>query len=63
MPAVVVVALVIVAVFVAAGLVLLVIVLREALRSRGEWAEEDRAAGEDLRRGISDKDFWALGPY
>lgn len=57
----VVIALVIIAVIVVAGLVLFVIVLCDALRSRHEWAEEDRAAGEDLRRGMADKDFWAFG--
>ncbi|HEX2400318.1 MAG TPA: hypothetical protein VFC01_31490 [Mycobacterium sp.] len=61
MSAVVVVALVIVAVIIAAGIVVLVIVLREAWPSRGEWAEEDRAAGEDPRRGLAE-DFWAGPP-
>jgi hypothetical protein len=61
MTAVVVVALVIVAVIVAAGLVVLVLVTRDAYRTRDQWAEEDRAAGADLRRGLADKDFWA-GP-
>ena len=54
-------ALVIVAVIFAAGLVVLVFVTRDAYRTRDQWAEEDRAAGEDLRRGVADKDFWA-GP-
>lgn len=62
MSAVVVVALVIVAVIIVAGVVVLVIVVREAWPSRREWAEEDRAAGEDPRRGVADKDFWAGPP-
>jgi hypothetical protein len=61
MSGVVVAALVIVAVIVAAGFVLLIFVVRDAWPSRGEWAEEDRAAGEDTRRGIADKDF-PFGP-
>jgi hypothetical protein len=56
------VALVIVAVIFAAGLVVLVFVTRDAYRTRDQWAEEDRAAGEDLRRGAADKDFWAGPP-
>jgi hypothetical protein len=55
-------ALVIVAVIFAAGLVVLVFVTRDAYRTRDQWAEEDRAAGEDLRRGVADKDFWAGPP-
>ena len=61
MTALLVIAIAIVAVVVAGGVVVLVIVLREAWPSRGEWAEEDRAAGEDPRRGVADKGFWA-GP-
>lgn len=51
--------LVIVALFVIAGLVLVAVILRETWSSRRQWADEDREAGEDTRRGIADKDWWA----
>jgi hypothetical protein len=61
MSVIVVLALAITAVIVVAGLVLLVVVLREAWPSRDRWAEEDRAAGEDTRRDAADRDF-PFGP-
>jgi hypothetical protein len=54
MTAVVVVALVIVA----AGLVVLVFVTRDAYRTRDQWAEEDWAAGADPRRDSFDRGLW-----
>ena len=59
MTAVLVVALAIIAVIVVAGVILLALILRETWSSRGEWADEDRDAGEDPRRGVLDKDWWA----
>lgn len=49
------VALVIVAAIIAAAVAFLVIVVRQAWSGRGNWAEEDRIAGEDTRRDASDK--------
>ena len=51
--------LVIVAVFVVAGLILVALILRDTWSSRGDWAEEDREAGEDTRRDSLDRDWWA----
>jgi hypothetical protein len=45
------------AVIVVTGLILLAVVVRQTWHSRGEWAEEDREAGEDPRRGRAD-DTW-----
>jgi len=61
MTIVVIVAVSIVALIAVSGLVLLVFVVLDAWPSRGEWAEEDRIAGEDTRRGIADRDF-PFGP-
>ena len=62
MTAVVAVALVIVAMILAAGLVVLVFVTRDAYRTRGQWAEEDRVAGVDPRRDSFDRGLWPGPP-
>jgi hypothetical protein len=49
----------IVVVFVAVGLILVTLIVRETWGSRHECAKEDQEAGEDERRGATDKDWWA----
>ena len=58
MTALLVIAIAIVAVVVAGGVIVLVMVLREAWPSRGEWAEEDRAAGVDPRRSKGENSWF-----